>query len=409
VDQVSRIPKSTEKLNALSFFSGAMGLDIGLEKAGINTVLACEFDRACRQTILANRPQIGLLGDINAYSVDQILEQAGLRREEVDLIVGGPPCQAFSTAGRRKGFEDHRGNVFLRFIDVILDVRPRYFVIENVRGLLSAPLKHRPHSERGLHADLTAEEVGGGALTHIINLLEEGGYSVSFNLYNSANFGTPQVRERVVIIGSRDGTRVPYLAPTHSNFPEYGLPAWRTVREAIAQLPPQSDHLAFPESRLKYYRMLKEGQYWRHLPPDLHKEAMGASYFAGGGKTGFYRRIAWDKPSCTLVTHPAMPATDICHPVEDRPLSVTEYKRLQQFPDEWRLCGTMIDQYKQIGNAVPVGLGEAIGRAIIAHSSGENVSPPADFKFSRYRGTDDITWRRLNEVTTTEQLRLFAA
>jgi DNA (cytosine-5)-methyltransferase 1 len=197
--------------------------------------------------------------------------------------------------------------------------------------------------------------------------------------------------------------------PTHSDSPEYGLPPWRTVRDAIAQLPPQSDHLTFPESRLKYYRMLNEGQYWRHLPAELHKEAMGASYFAGGGKTGFYRRLAWDKPSCTLVTHPAMPATDICHPVHDRPLSVTEYKRIQQFPDDWRFQGSMLDQYKQIGNAVPVGLGEAIGRALIAHSRGESLNPPLNFKFSRYRDTDDITWRRIYGGTPVEQLRLFAA
>jgi DNA (cytosine-5)-methyltransferase 1 len=409
VDQVSRIPKSTDKLNAISFFSGAMGLDIGLENAGINIVLACEFDRMCRHTILANQPDIGLLGDVNAYSVDEILEHSGLERGEVDLIVGGPPCQAFSTAGRRKGFEDERGNVFLRFVDIILDIRPRYFVIENVRGLLSAPLKHRPHSERGDHQPLTEEELSGGAITYIIKMLEAGGYDVSFNLYNSANFGTPQVRERVVIIGNREGNRVPYLMPTHSHSPEYGLPPWRTVRDAIAQLSPQSDHLTFPESRLRYYRMLKEGQYWRHLPVHLHKEAMGASYFAGGGKTGFYRRLAWDKPSCTLVTHPAMPATDICHPVEDRPLSVTEYKRIQQFPDVWQLHGSIFDQYKQIGNAVPVGLGEAIGRAIIAHSRGQTMIPPSGFKFSRYRDTDDITWRRIHGGRPIEQMRLFAA
>ncbi len=249
----------------------------------------------------------------------------------------------------------------------------------------------------------------GGAITHIIRLLEAGGYGVSFNLYNSANFGTPQVRERVVIIGSRDGQRVPNLTPTHSNDPAFGLPSWRTVRDAIAQLPPQSDHITFPESRLKYYRLLKEGQYWRHLPADLQKEAMGASYFAGGGKTGFYRRLAWDKPSCTVVTHPAMPATDICHPEEDRPLSVTEYKRIQQFPDHWRFHGSLLDQYKQIGNAVPVGLGEAIGRAIIAHATGESVAPPQDFPFSRYRETDDISWRRLHKQTSPNQLRLFAA
>ena len=407
-DQISRVPHSPTHLNCLSFFSGAMGMDIGLEKAGVNVLLACEFDRMCRETIMANRPDVGLLGDINAYSVDQILNHAGVTRAQVDLIVGGPPCQAFSTAGRRKGFEDERGNVFLKFIDVILDIRPRYFVIENVRGLLSAPLRHRPHAERGKGSALEADELPGGALTHIIDALEAGGYGVSFNLYNAANFGTPQSRERVVIIGCRTGDRLPYLNPTHSGEVE-GLDPWQTVRDAIAQLPPQTDHIAFPESRLRFYRMLKEGQYWRHLPVELQQEALGASYFAGGGKTGFLRRLAWDKPSCTLVTHPAMPATDICHPVEDRPLSVSEYKRIQQFPDDWILCGKLVDQYKQLGNAVPVGLGEAIGRAIIAHSTGVAIDPPPEFRYSRYRNTDDRSWRLAKDAEHQCELDLLAA
>jgi DNA (cytosine-5)-methyltransferase 1 len=388
LDRPSRIPPSKIKLNALSFFSGALGLDIGLKNAGINVVLACEIDRSCRNTIIDNNPDIGLIGDISAYDTDTILSFAGVSRSQVDLIVGGPPCQAFSTAGRRQGFEDERGNVFLKFIDLILDLKPRYAVIENVRGLLSAPLVHRPHAQRTPDRRLTAEELPGGALRHIIERLESGGYGISLNLYNSANYGVPQVRERVVMVCHRDGETLPFLNPTHSNLEVYGLPRWRTVRDAIADLPEHSDHLNFPEERLRYYRLLKEGQYWKHLPVDMQQAALGKSFFSGGGKTGFLRRLAWDKPSCTLVTHPAMPATDICHPIYDRPLSVVEYKRIQQFPDNWQFSGSIVDQYRQIGNAVPVGLGFAIGKLISDHAQGLAKSPPEGFLFSRYRGSD---------------------
>ena len=129
---------------ALSFFSGAMGLDIGLEKAGFNIRLACEVDKFCRQTIALNRPDTALLGDINDYDPDDVLKAAKLTQDDdIDLIIGGPPCQAFSTAGKRKGFNDDRGNVFLKYLDIALSLRPKYIVIENVRGLLSCPLQHR--------------------------------------------------------------------------------------------------------------------------------------------------------------------------------------------------------------------------------------------------------------------------
>jgi DNA (cytosine-5)-methyltransferase 1 len=134
-----------KRIKALSFFSGAMGLDLGLEETGIEVLLTCEVDKRCRQTILENRPNTALIGDINAYKPRDILEYAGISADDIDLMVGGPPCQAFSTAGSRRGFNDERGNVFLTYIDLILALRPKYAVIENVRGLLSAPLKHRPH------------------------------------------------------------------------------------------------------------------------------------------------------------------------------------------------------------------------------------------------------------------------
>lgn len=396
----SRQPGNLPKLKALSFFSGAMGLDQGLEKAGIHLLLACEFDKTCRRTIIANRPDIALLGDIWKYDSAQIRLAAGLGQDdEIDVMVGGPPCQAFSTAGARRSFHDERGNAFLRYVDLILEMRPRFAVIENVRGLLSAPMAHTPHSARVGDWKPEPEERPGGALMHVLGLLRAGGYGVSFNLYNAANFGVPQSRERVIMLCSRDGEKLPHLVPTHSQDGSFGLPKWRTLREALEGVDPKAgDHEEFPEDRLRFYRMLGSGQYWKHLPKDLHREALGGSLDAGGGKTGFLRRLDWDKPSCTLVTSPTMPATDICHPVEDRPLSVQEYARIQQFPDDWIVCGSLTDRYKQIGNAVPVGLGEAVGRAILAHMAGKDERPPAGFPFSRYKGTDEVSWEARTRV-----------
>lgn len=388
------------EIKALSFFSGAMGLDLGLEKAGIDLLLACESDKACRRTISANRPDIALLGDIWKYNAGDIRKAARLaHKDEIDVIVGGPPCQAFSTAGARRGVKDTRGNALIRFIDLILDLRPKFAVIENVRGLMSAPMNHTPHAERTAGWELDQDGKPGGVLLHVLDILRGAGFGVSFNLYNSANFGVPQSRERLILLCSRDGNKLPHLIPTHSQDGSYGLPKWRTLREALQGLDSTvMDHAEFPEERLRFYRMLKPGQYWKHLPTNLHREALGASLDSGGGKTGFLRRLDWDKPSCTLVTSPCMPATDICHPTEHRPISVQEYKRIQQFPDDWIVCGSTTDQYRQIGNAVPVGLGEAVGRAILTHIAGKDKIPPPGFPFSRYKGTDEVTWEKRTRV-----------
>ena len=138
-----------KKIKALSFFSGAMGLDIGLEKAGIDVILTCESEKFIRETIKLNRPKIKVLEDINNYSAKEIRIEAGLKpKEKIDLIVGGPPCQAFSTAGKRLSINENRGVVFLKYLELIKELNPTYFVIENVRGLLSVPLKHVPHNKR---------------------------------------------------------------------------------------------------------------------------------------------------------------------------------------------------------------------------------------------------------------------
>lgn len=386
---------NNKKPIALSFFSGAMGLDLGIEKAGFDIRLACEIDKFCRQTIALNKPNTALLTDINHYSAGDIREAAGLEKNnDIDLIVGGPPCQAFSTAGKRKGFNDDRGNVFLKYLELCFQLKPKYFVIENVRGLLSCPMEHRPHEQRGPDfPDLREDELKGGALNFVINRLQKSKYSYSFNLYNSANFGTPQVRERVIIICSRDGQRPPFLTPTHSETGEYGLSKWNSLKTCISKIK-QHNHLSFPEKRLKYYRMLGPGENWKNLPVELQKEAMGKSFYSGGGKTGFLRRLAWNKPSPTLVTHPAMPATDLAHPEEDRPLSVQEYKRIQEFPDNWDLAGPIIQQYKQIGNAVPVNMGFAVGKLITELLNNKTTKAYPGFKYSRYKNTSDQEWKK---------------
>jgi len=397
---------------ALSFFSGGMGLDLGIEKAGFDIRLACEVDKFCRQTIELNKPNTALLSDINNYQPKDILEKAQLTiNDDIDLIMGGPPCQAFSTAGKRKGFNDDRGNVFLKYIDLALALKPKYFIIENVRGLLSCPLDHRPHDQRGSgFSDLAGDELKGGALNFIIQKLKKSSYAYSFNLYNAANFGTPQSRERVVIICSRDGNRPPFLVPTHSQYGGEGLPKWNTIKTCFNNIE-KHDHINFPEKRLIYYKLLKSGQNWKNLPKSLQKEAMGKSFYSGGGKTGFLRRLDWNKPSPTLVTHPAMPATDLAHPKENRPLSIQEYKRIQEFPDDWDLAGPLIQQYKQVGNAVPVGFGLAVGKLIFNLIQGKPVQDIPNFKHSRYNNTSTKEWEldfesRLSLVKNSKELEL---
>lgn len=374
----------------LSFFSGAGGLDLGFERAGIPSIFYCENNREARMTLAKNRPDAALAGDITALNAAKVRELSGIGDREVDVMSGGPPCQAFSTAGARRAFADPRGNIFLKYLSLAKDLRPRYLIIENVRGLLSTPYPLSPG----------ADSVKGGALHLILRQLDAMGYKTSFNLYNAANYGAAQIRERVVLIAKRDGDPMAWIRPTHSNDPtwqaNFGLKPWRTFRDVSNSLPigMQHHYSQFPDKRLKYFKKLKEGQYWTSLPVSEQKEAMGKAYELTGGRTGFYRRISFDRPSPTLVTSPTMPATDLCHPTELRPLSIEEYKAVQGFPIDWWIAGSLTDVYKQIGNAVPVELGEAIGRAVLADMQGvpQSVSQFEGFPFSRYKNTSQHSW-----------------
>lgn len=381
---------SLPKFTYLSFFSGAGGLDLGLENEGFESVFFCENYKEARMTISKNRPKPGLAGDISSLSAEDVRRIAGVEDKEIDLIAGGPPCQAFSTAGARRAFDDPRGNVFLKFLELANELRPNYLVIENVRGLLSTPYPIR----RG------STPVKGGALALILKKLAEYGFSATFNLYNAANFGSAQNRERVVLIAKRDGTSAPWLTPTHSNDEywqkEFDLKPWKTFGDISRAFPDDMahDHTQFPDRRLKFFRMLSEGECWTSLPVDLQREAMGKSYSLPGGKTGFYRRISSARPCPTLVTSPTMPATDLCHPTELRPLSIQEYKAVQGFPADWWIAGSIGDVYRQVGNAVPVELGEAIGRTIRHDMSGIRDNFPFErFPYSRYKNTNQNSWK----------------
>ncbi len=334
-------------------------------------------------------------GDIRSLTAPNLCADLNIEPGELFAIAGGPPCQAFSTAGRRLGLNDDRGNVFLHFIQLIKELRPKYAIFENVRGLLSAPLLHRPHVERGNgFPDLTEEELPGKALLHILGLLEQAGYRTTFTLYNTANYGVPQIRERLIFFASREGQNVPWMLPTHEEKGLYGRKPWRTLHDAIHHLSGAEHHfMQFPKDRLKYYALLREGQNWRDLPLELQEAAMGESWRSGGGRTGFYRRLAWNRPSPTLVTRPTMKATDLCHPEELRPLSVEEYKAIQTFPDAHQFAGKIDDVYRQIGNAVPCLFGEIVGNHIIAFDEGRLATNQTQTKTSRYENTDHHSWR----------------
>ncbi|MEA5517310.1 DNA cytosine methyltransferase [Nodularia sp. UHCC 0506] len=361
------------KAISISLFTGAFGLDLGMEKAGFHTVSVVEKDRDATKTILLNRPYLtesAVPREIEKVSSQNLLEEGGrvlnlgraLQPGEVDLVTGGPPCQPFSTAGKRGSVMDPRGSLFMDFIRIVKEVQPRFFLMENVKGLLSASLRHRPINQRRKnYPPLEADEMAGAALTVVLAEMKELGYNVVYNLLEAADYGVPQNRQRVVFIGSRDGEPATFPIPKYCKDGQ-NLPKWRTLRDALTGLvDAKPEFISYSESRLKYLRLLEAGQNWRHLPEELKKEAMGGAYESGGGKVGFYRRLSWDKPSPTITTSPHQKATDMCHPVELRSLTVSESAKIQTFPDDWIFYGSISSKYKQIGNAVPVLLAKEIG------------------------------------------------
>lgn len=325
--------KQKSKFKVIDLFAGAGGTALGLDHAGLNHVLLNEIDKNSVATLKLNRK------DWNVVHEDIAKIDFTKYRGKVDVVEGGFPCQAFSYAGNKKGFEDARGTLFFEFARCIKEVNPKIVMGENVKGLL----KH----ENGKTLDI------------MINILKELGYRVAYKVVRSQYHDVPQKRERLIIIGIRNDLKnIPFFFPKEKDYTV-------SLREAFKDCP-KSEGQKYPKRKKEIMEKVPPGGCWRDLPENLQKEYMKASYFMGGGKTGMARRLSWDEPSLTLTCAPAQKQTERCHPEETRPLTVREYARIQTFPDDWVFSGSSSAQYKQIGNAVPPNLGFHMGRCIIA-------------------------------------------
>ncbi|HET8810438.1 MAG TPA: DNA cytosine methyltransferase [Flavobacteriaceae bacterium] len=332
--------KPNGEYSVLELFAGAGGLAIGLEKAGVKCAALNEIDKWACQTLRTNRPKWNVLeGDVKEFDFSEY-------KNKVDIVTGGFPCQAFSYAGKKLGLKDARGTLFYEFARAVKEVQPKICIGENVRGLLS--------------------HENGKTLEGMISILDEIGYKVvaPVSVLKAIYYNVPQKRERLILVGIRKDIDVEYEYPKPNN-KIYNLKDALKKGELFPKNVPISNGAKYPEHKKKVLDMVPPKGYWRNLPVDIQKEFMGGSFYLGGGKTGMARRIGWDEPCLTLTCSPAQKQTERCHPDETRPFTVREYARIQTFPDDWKFEGSTSQQYKQIGNAVPVNLAKEIGYSVI--------------------------------------------
>jgi DNA (cytosine-5)-methyltransferase 1 len=335
------VSKPNREYKLLELFAGAGGLAIGMERAGFESVLLNELDKHACNTLRKNRPDWNVVeGDISKISFTQY-------RDQIDILSGGFPCQSFSYAGKQLGFEDTRGTLFYEFARAVRETNPKVLLGENVRGLLN-------HDN-------------GETLKTISNIIRDLGYTlVEPHVLKAMFYQVPQKRERLFLVGIRNdlADKVKFAWPS-------SYKRILTMRDALKKgelYPcdvPKSEGQTYPKRKAEILKMVPPGGYWRDLPDTVQREYMMKSYYLGGGKTGMARRLSWDEPSLTLTCAPAQKQTERCHPEETRPLTVREYARIQTFPDDWQFAGPVSAQYKQIGNAVPVNLAHAMGRALV--------------------------------------------
>ncbi|MEK7639928.1 MAG: DNA (cytosine-5-)-methyltransferase [Patescibacteria group bacterium] len=318
------------KYSVIELFAGTGGTALGFENAGLKHVLLTDWDKQATETLKRNKPQWHVTRDD--------ITKMKFKGMKADIIEGGFPCQAFSFAGKKMGFEDIRGTMFFEFARCIKEVRPKIAMGENVKGLLK-------------HDD-------GKTLQTIVKVLKDLGYNVAYKILRAQYLDVPQKRERLIILAVRKDLKLPFLFPKEA---DYTI----SIKEALKNCPVSAGQ-TYPKRKKEILDLIPPGGYWRDLPVKLQKEYMQASYYMGGGKTGMARRLSWDEPSLTLTCAPAQKQTERCHPEETRPLTVREYARIQTFPDNWDFVGSTAAQYKQIGNAVPVNLGYHMGRCLIA-------------------------------------------
>ena len=354
------------KPSYISLFSGAMGLDLGLEKAGFRCVACNEIDEIAVQTIRLNRPTLPVLDhSVEQVTADSLSSTIGYDVRGIDLVVGGPPCQAFSSYGQRRGLYDGRGKMIFEYFRLIDEVRPKTFLMENVRGLHSMPLVPKNAEVTGVK--VTAEHrAAGSLLRELLRRFEGIGYRVDCYLVNCVNYGAPQIRERLLCIGNRFGLDAGFPQPEYSNRASDGLQPFRTLGDAIGPgfVDPDPSVMNFSPRKLKYLAMVPPGGNWRSLPVEIQKESMGKTWYLKGGRSAYWRRLSFDFPCPTVVTMPNHAGTSMCHPVELRALSAGELAAVQEFPRDWVMAGSVTDKCRQIGNAVPIRLGLVAGSAL---------------------------------------------
>ncbi|TDT44968.1 DNA (cytosine-5)-methyltransferase 1 [Maribacter spongiicola] len=334
--------KPNREYTSIELFAGAGGMALGMEMAGVEHVLLNEFEKNACKTLRYNRPKWNVLED-DIQNVD-FLEY----KDKVDIVTGGFPCQAFSHAGKKLGFEDTRGTLFFDFARCINEVKPKIFIGENVKGLFT-------HDK-------------GKTLEVIKQSIKDIGYTlIEPRVLKAMYYKVPQKRERLILVGIRND-----LA---KNIEKYTFPSKYhkvlTVSDAFKKGElydknvGKSEGVEYPKRKKEIMEKVPEGGNWKNLTDDLQREYMNGSYFLGGGKTGLARRLSMKKPALTIVCSPAMKQTERCHPKETRPLTVRESARIQTFPDSWEFQGAKGQQYKQIGNAVPVNLAYALGLSLV--------------------------------------------
>ena len=312
--------------------AGCGGLSSGLIKAGFTPLLLNDNNKDCCATLKQNHPDTNII----LSSMDKIDYTPYI--DKVDLLAGGVPCQSFSQAGLRKGLEDPRGDLMFKFIEILNLIKPKIFMIENVKGLLS-------HDK-------------GKTIKKIIEMINRNDlYEINYKCLDASKYNVPQKRERVFIIGILKTIKKSF------KFPEESLHK-KVLKDVLLDVP-DSQGAKYNDDKIKLFKMIPQGGCWVNLPEDLQKKYLGNSFNSGGGKRGILYRLSLEKPSLTLLCTPSQKQTERCHPLEERPLTIREYARIQTFDDDYKFTGSITSQYKQIGNAIPVELARQIGISII--------------------------------------------
>ena len=335
-------PKPKKKYSVVELFAGCGGLALGFEEAGLNCLFANDIDRDSCKTLKENRPNWHVVNK----DIHEITDNEFKKLKGADVVSGGFPCQAFSYAGKKMGFNDTRGTLFYEFARAVKIIKPQICIAENVRGLIS-------HDN-------------GNTLKTIIDVMENDiGYEViNPQMCQAIFYEVPQKRERLFLIGIKKGSGLRFNYPDKISEPYTVKDALKKGRLYKTNVP-KAEFQKYTKRKQQIMSKVPGGGNWRNLPEKLQKEYMGGSYHLGGGKTGIARRLSWDEPSLTLTTAPAMKQTERANPEENRPLTYREYARIQTFPDKWKFIGSLNSKYKQIGNAVPVNLAKYIGYEII--------------------------------------------